>query len=249
MISMKSTSTLVLIAMLSPIAVAHAESSDVDAVGQWLQARAMRAASSDDFADARQAADEGSYRIVKLADLDAPEAVKEQLRAQIGRSRNEPIRVPGGAIPSQSELLKTLPRTQRSDAILRQRLPSPPTNLLGTVLGAAEVIGMEPSGALNGVNSTGLTRFYRLSDVGIVAFNEENFRVPGTLIEVIAEAQNTAVNGSPAQFEMNVDGQGRGRVVLSWAAGEKAYTLTATGDSDVDHKARVLQEIAAAITD
>jgi len=117
------------------------------------------------------------------------------------------------------------------------------------VLGVAELIGMEPSGALDGVKSSGLTRFYRLTDVGIVAFNEENFRVPGTTIEVIAEAQNTAVNGLPAQIDMNVDGQGRGRVVLSWAAGDKAYTLTATGDSDVEGKARVLQVIAAAITD
>lgn len=133
--------------------------------------------------------------------------------------------------------------------MLRQRLPSPPTNLLSTVLGVAEMIGMEPSGALEGVKSTGLTRFYRLSDVGIVAFNEENFRVAGTLIEVIAEAQNTTVNGSLAQIDMNVDGQGRGRVVLSWAAGDKAYTLTATGDSNVERKARVLQKIAAAITD
>jgi hypothetical protein len=102
---------------------------------------------------------------------------------------------------------------------------------------------------LEGLKSTGLTRFYRLSDVGIVAFNEENFRVAGTLIEVIADAQNTAVNGSPAQIDMTVDGQGRGRVLLSWAAGDKAYTLTATGDGDVERKARVLQEIAAAISD
>ena len=187
--------------------------------------------------------------MVALAELDAPEAVKQQLRTQIERSRAGPVRVPDGTIPSPAGLFASLPKTKRSDAVLRQRLPSPPTNLLGTVLGVAEVIGMEPSGALEGVKSTGLTRFYRLSDVGIVAFNEENFRAPGTLIEVIAEAQNTAVNGSPAQLEMNVDGQGRGRVVLSWAAGDKAYTLTATGDSDVERKARVLQDIAAAIND
>lgn len=236
-------------ALLASLSSVHANAEPDNAIGQWLHERAMRAALNDDRHGARQSNEEGTYRIVPLADLDAPDTVKHTFRVQIARSRAGAMRVPVGTIPSQAELLATLPKVQRADSVLRQRLPSPPSNLQGTVLGAAEVIGMEPSGALDGVNSSGLTRFYRVADVGIVAFNEENFRVPGTTIEVIAEAQNTAVNGSPAQIDKNVDGQGRGRVVLSWAAGDKAYTLTATGDSDVEGKARMLQSIAAAITD
>jgi hypothetical protein len=249
MIVMNALSPLTLVVVLSSVALPHTGPDTVDAVGRWLHARTLQAASSEPVPAAGCVPAPGVLKMVALAELDAPEAVKEQLRRQIERSRAGPVRVPDGTIPSPAGLFASLPKTKRSDAVLRQRLPSPPTNLLGTVLGVAEVIGMEPSGALEGVKSTGLTRFYRLSDVGIVAFNEENFRAPGTLIEVIAEAQNTAVNGSPAQLEMNVDGQGRGSVVLSWAAGDKAYTLTATGDSDVERKARVLQDIAAAIND
>jgi hypothetical protein len=237
------------IALLASLSSVHANAESGDAIGQWLHERAMRAALNDDLPGARQNNEQGTYRIVPLAELDAADTVKQTFRVQIARSRAGAVRVPVGVIPSQAELLATLPKVQRPDSVLRQRLPSPPSNLQGTVLGVAELIGMEPSGALDGVKSSGLTRFYRLTDVGIVAFNEENFRVPGTTIEVIAEAQNTAVNGLPAQIDMNVDGQGRGRVVLSWAAGDKAYTLTATGDSDVEGKARVLQVIAAAITD
>lgn len=237
------------LALLASLSSVHANAESGDAIGQWLHERAMRAALNDDLPGARQNGEEGTYRIVPLAELDAPDTVKSAFRTQIARSRAGAVRVPVGAIPSQAELLAALPKVQRPDSVLRQRLPRPPSNLQGTVLGVAEVIGMEPSGALDGVKSSGLTRFYRLTDVGIVAFNEENFRIPGTTIEVIAEAQNTAVNGLPAQIDMNVDGQGRGRVVLSWAAGDKAYTLTATGDSDVEGKARVLQGIAAAITD
>lgn len=240
---------LPLFVMLSSVALPHTEPDTVDAVGRWLHERTLQAASSDAVSGAGDVPAAGVLRVVALAELDAPEAVKQQLRRQIERNRAGPVRVPDGTIPTQAELVAGLPKAKPPDAILRQRLPSPPTHLLSTVLGGAKLIGMEPSGALQGVNSTGLTRFYRLIDVGIVAFNEENFRVAGTLIEVIAEAQNTAVNGSPAQIDMTVDGQGRGHVVLSWAAGDKAYTLTATGDSDVERKARLLQEIAAAITD
>lgn len=249
MIVMNALSPLTLFVVLSSVALPHTEPDSVDAVGRWLHERTLQAASSDAVPGAGYGPAVGVLKMVALAELDAPEAVKQQLRRQIERNRAGPVRVPDGTIPSPAGLVASLPKTKRSDAMLRQRLPSPPTNLLSTVLGVAEMIGMEPSGALEGVKSTGLTRFYRLSDVGIVAFNEENFRVAGTLIEVIAEAQNTTVNGSPAQIDMNVDGQGRGRVVLSWAAGDKAYTLTATGDSNVERKARVLQKIAAAITD
>jgi len=246
---MNALSPLTLFVVLSSVALPHTGPDTVDAVGRWLHERTLQAASSDPAPGAGYVPAVGVLRVVALAELDAPEAVRQQLRRQIERNRAGPVRVPDGTIPSPAGLVASLPKTKRADAMLRQRLPSPPTNLLSTVLDVAEMIGMEPSGALEGVNSTGLTRFYRLSDVGIVAFNEENFRMAGTLIEVIAEAQNTTVNGSPAQIDMNVDGQGRGRVVLSWAAGDKAYTLTATGDSNVERKARVLHEIAAAITD
>lgn len=74
----------------------------------------------------------------------------------------------------------------------------PSSNLQRTSLGAAETIGMEPTGVIEGLKSSGLSRFYRANDVGIVAFNEENFRVPGGVIEAFVEAQNTDINGTPA---------------------------------------------------
>jgi len=81
--------------------------------------------------------------------------------------------------------------------------------------------------------------------VGIVEFNEENFRLPGTSIEVIAELQNTRVNSAPAKLEQVLDGRGRGRTTLVWAGENKVYTLIATGDGHVERNAAVLQQIAA----
>lgn len=209
----------------------------------------MRAALEDSSTGPRRTEKEGAYRIIPLAQLDAPEEVKQHFRAEVARSLAGVKHVPEGEIPSQASMISSLPRTVRSNAELRGRLPLPPTDLRGTMLGAAELIGMEPSGVLDGLKSSGLTRFFRLNGVGIVEFNEENFRLPGTSIEVIAELQNTRVNSAPAKLEQVLDGRGRGRTTLVWAGENKVYTLIATGDGHVERNAAVLQQIAAAVKD
>ncbi|WP_143048147.1 MULTISPECIES: hypothetical protein [Stenotrophomonas] len=221
-----------------------------DAVGSWLHQRAMQAAMQEASAMGRSSASVGSYQMVKLADLDAPREVKQQLRDDIERS-NGVVRVAAGSIPTQAEMLAAVPRTHRSTPELRQRLPQPPSRLESSLLGAAEMIGMEPSGALEGGKSSGLSRFYRLEGVGIVEFSENNFLAAGMQIEVIAEAQNTVVDGKPAHLGKVVDSVGRTRVELVWTGDSKTYSLTVTGEpgSDVERNARVLHDIAAAIVD
>ncbi|WP_422509470.1 hypothetical protein [Stenotrophomonas sp. GZD-301] len=240
---------IILLAIVLPAGSTDASPEQIDVVGQWLSDRAMRAAEKDDAQGAARSLEEGVYRLIPLAELDAPEPVKKHFREQIQRSRSGVVRVPKGTIPSQRALIMALPKVWRSDAILRQRLPNPPSDLQKTPLGAAEAIGMTPTGAIEGLKSSGLSRFYRVNDVGIVEFNEENFRVPGGVIEAFVEAQNTAINGNPGQIEMTVDGQGRSRATLVWAGEDKVYTLIATGDGDVERKALVLQQIAAAVRD
>jgi len=245
---MKMKYAITLLAAAFPTGSASPPTESVDAVGQWLNDRVMRAAELDSEVGAR-GLDEGVYRLIPLAELDAPEPVKDHFREQIRRSRSGVEKVERDSIPSLEALFNAVPKTQRSDAILRQRLPNPPSTLQGTLLGAAEVIGMEPTGAIDGVKSSGLSRFFRLGGIGIVEFNEENFRVPGTVIEAFVEAQNTHINGTPGQIEMTADDQGRSQAVLSWAGNDKLYRLTATGDGDVSYKSRVLHAIAGSIRD
>ncbi|HYQ23776.1 hypothetical protein [Stenotrophomonas sp.] len=232
---------IVVIAVNAP---ASTRFEDPDPVGQWLRQRGMQATTQGGTPPA------GSYRVVGLAELDAPEEVKQQLRADIERSKGV-VRVAEGGIPTQAEVLAALPRTQRSASELRQRLPQPPSRLEGSLLGPAELIGMEPSGRLDGGTSSGLSRFYRLEGVGIVEFRENSFLAAGMQIEVIAEAQNTLVNGKPAYLGRTVDGDGRTRVELAWTGGSKTYSLVVTGEpgSDVERNARMLHDIAAAIVD
>lgn len=248
-LTMSMTLAIMLLAIVPQVGSTYASSGQADAVGQWLSDRAMRAADKDAAQGAARGLEEGVYRLIPLAELDAPEQVRNYFREQIQRNRSGVVRVPKGTIPSQQALIMALPKVWRSDAILRQRLPNPPSNLQRTSLGAAETIGMEPTGAIEGLKSSGLSRFYRANDVGIVAFNEENFRVPGGVIEAFVEAQNTVINGTPGQIEMEVDGQGRSRATLVWAGEDKVYRLTATGEGDVQTKAALLQQIAAAVKD
>ncbi|AWH52027.1 hypothetical protein C1924_01900 [Stenotrophomonas sp. ESTM1D_MKCIP4_1] len=225
-------------------AQASARKEDPDSVGQWLQQRGMQVATQGGRPPA------GSFRVVRLADLDAPDEVKQQLRADIERSKGV-VQVAEGSIPTQDEMLAALPRRHRSAPELRQRLPQPPSRLEGSLLGPAQLIGMEPSGALDGGKSSGLSRYYRLQGVGTVEFSENNFVAAGTQIEVIAEAQNTLVNGKPAHLGRAVDSAGRTRVELAWTGVSKTYSLIATGEpgSDVERNARTLHDIAAAIKD
>ncbi|WP_314106545.1 hypothetical protein [uncultured Stenotrophomonas sp.] len=245
---MKMKYAITLLAAAFPTGSASPPTESVDAVGQWLNDRVMRAAELDSEVGAR-GLDEGVYRLIPLAELDAPEPVKDYFREQIRRSRSGVEKVERDSIPSLEALFNAVPKTQRSNAILRQRLPNPPSTLQGTLLGAAEVIGMEPTGAIDGVKSSGLSRFFRLGGIGIVEFNEENFRVPGGVIEAFVEAQNTEIKGVPGQLDMSMDDQGRGQVVLVWAGKDKLYKLIATGNDDVQRKADVLKEIARSIVD
>lgn len=98
---------------------APAPDEEAGAVGQWLQQCVMQAAAQASTSPA------GSYRVVRLADLDAPEEVKRQLRADIERS-NGIVQAAAGNIPSRAEMRAAVPRTQRSASELRQRLPQPP---------------------------------------------------------------------------------------------------------------------------
>lgn len=122
---MKLKLAVTLLTMVLPMGSIHASSEQADAVGQWLSDRAMRAAEKDDAQGAARSLEEGVYRLIPLAELDAPEPVKEYFREQFQRSRSGVVRVPKGTIPSQQALIRALPKVWRPDAILRQRLPNP----------------------------------------------------------------------------------------------------------------------------
>lgn len=87
---------------------------------------------------------EGAYRIVPIDNLDASDEVKAQFKREVVNNKEGVKRAPKGTIPSISKLLALLPTAKRSHAVLRQRLPSRPTSLHGTLLADAEVIGKEP---------------------------------------------------------------------------------------------------------
>ncbi|HEL4258768.1 hypothetical protein JY409_10195 [Stenotrophomonas maltophilia] len=247
---MKSLCCLATSLLMSMSAQASQTDATPDPVGRWLHQRAMQAAMQEASMTRGSSVGAGSYQIVRLAELDAPEEVKHQLRTDMDRSAGV-VQVAEGNIPTRAELLAALPRRYRSASELRQRLPQPPSSLEASLLGPAELIGMESSGVLDGSRSSGLSRFFQLEGVGIVEFSENNFLAAGTHIEVIAEAQNTTVKGALAHLKKSVDSAGRTRVELVWTGDSKTFSLIATGErgTDVERNARLLHDIAAAIVD
>lgn len=246
---MKSLKLPLLIAGCLFSASSHAAQDEVDAVGQWVNDRTMQAARDDNAPGPGYSEREGTYRVIPLDELEAPDEVKQRFRDEIAQSKVKVKRVSNGEIPSNAEMTALLPKVVPTSEVLRSRLRSPPTDLQATPLGAAELIGMELNGAVNGVLHTGLTRFYQLEGIGIVEFNENHFRAPGAAITVIAEMQNVRVNGQQGRLERITDRQGRSRATLTWAGESKFYIMTATGEGDVQRKAEVLQQIAAAVRD
>jgi hypothetical protein len=74
--------------------------NDVDAVGKWLNERTMRAAMEDSSNGVRRSSEQGTYQVIPLSELDAPEEVKQHFRAEIALSRAGVRRVSNGEIPS-----------------------------------------------------------------------------------------------------------------------------------------------------
>ncbi|MDV3470225.1 hypothetical protein RZA67_15995 [Stenotrophomonas sp. C3(2023)] len=250
--SPKSLTALLLPLVMSSSAAA-ASLEHVDAVGRWLTEKTLQAAREGrPIALLKEKADPApSDQLITVDSLDAPDEVKAALKARFERAARGVVAVPAGSIPALATLMDQVPRTWRSDAQLRQRLPTPPSDLGNSLLGAARLLGMEPSGARDGLRSSGLTRYFQLDEVGIVEFDEVSGSARAGVCSTFAEANNTEVSGQPAFLQMTADPHGRNRVELYWDRGAKSYSLVAVGDQrhDVHRTAQVLRAIAANVVD
>ena len=83
---MKSLCCLATSLLMSMSAQASQTDATPDPVGRWLHQRAMQAAMQEASMTRGSSVGAGSYQIVRLAELDAPEEVKHQLRTDMDRS-------------------------------------------------------------------------------------------------------------------------------------------------------------------
>lgn len=249
---MKFSRTLAFLSiMICHAPAALALQDDKEELALWLNERAIRLAQHDAEAVGKGLNKEpGSYSITSIEDLDASEAVRRQLRGATPHGTTGPVLVKPGALPRIDDMLSSIPTRIVPDAVLADRLPLMPTNLQGTVLGKYKLLGMEPSGAIDGLRSTGLSRYY-FGELGLIEFNENHYRAGGTTINAFTESMNTSVNGRPAQSTAEYSEEGRGRATLFWVTNEKAFTLTlVTGDgADITRDSERLIAIASEISD
>jgi len=194
---------------------------------------------------------DGMHRILSVDDLQAPENIRTYILESIKRRQNQILEVDAGVLPAESTVLRELGASTDDPKLLQRRLSLPLSDLSRTVLGAARLVATKEAGARGSEGATGASRYFRLPDVGVVEFHEEDYRAPGTLIETFREAVNAEVNGTPAMLSVTRGSDGRARIELSWINELKSYGLTLTTDH-AEHFERYLgliRDIASAVRD
>lgn len=200
-------------------------------IQDWLRARAVKVLEEHKSEVARgSAGKQGQLKIVSLADMDAPAAVTSSVKEGIIERSRGPLLVASGTIPSTAEVVAGLANARRNDAELEQRLGYAPADVSQTPISAAELLSTEPSGAINGATSTGVSRTYRVPKVGVVILSEDDYHASGTELTVIREALNEDVNGVPAVAYSARSEDGMGKAEVRWVTAQRAYSLTLLTD-------------------
>lgn len=242
--------TLMPATLLAAQTTVTAKDSADQQIHEWLKARAARALAEHNVETARgSAGQKGRLRILSLADMDAPASITSSVLAGIDERRKGPLRVPAGAIPSTTDVVGGLTATRRNSAELQQRPGPALADVSRTPLAAAERVHTAPSGSTNGGTWTGVSRTYRLPQVGVIILSEDDYHASGTELTVIRETLNEDVNGVPAIAYSARSEDGRGKADIRWVTAQRAYALTLLTDdgSRIEQDQALLLQIARGI--
>lgn len=220
-------------------------------ISDWMKSEVQRMVSDRRSAAATGAPEaEGALEIYSLRDFPAPQAVKDAMTAGM-RGRGDGARtVAAGKIPSTSSVIANLSLVRRSNSEMTRNLSYTPADLSKTPLGAAELLSTEPTGSIHGDRSTGVSRFYRVPNVGLVEFSENDYLASRTRIKLIRETLNVDVNGTPARSYSVRSEDGKGKAELRWVTPSRSYWLTLISDDGTHIEAgeKMLMQIARGIT-
>ncbi|WP_179459956.1 hypothetical protein [Stenotrophomonas sp. JAI102] len=216
----------------------------------WTHSLAEQHATESRTAAANRApAIQGHVEIISLAELDAPASIKENMAEGIKKRSRGTLDVAAGTIPSTSEVIAGLSPVRRSDSELKRRLSYAPADISRTPIGAAELLSTEPNGTVSGDRSTGVSRVYRIPNVGLVILSEDDYLASRTKHTLIRETLNTQVNGVPARSYAARSKDGKGKAELRWITSNRAYLLTLLSDDGghIEEGEQMLMQIAKGI--
>ncbi|ARQ90243.1 hypothetical protein [Stenotrophomonas maltophilia] len=188
--------------------------------------------------------------IVSLKDYSAPAEVKKKIANGIQSRSLGPLEVAEGTIPSASTLASSTHTRIRSDAELKEKLSYAPADLSRSPVGPAELLSIEPTGAISNGKSTGLIRTYRIPGSGILVLSEDDYVASQTRITLIRETLNSSVNGTPARTYSARSKDGKGKVELRWVTPQRSYWLTFITDdpTKIEFGEKLLKQVAQSIT-
>lgn len=214
-----------------------------------VKTEAERLASEGRSATARYDSPDASFlKIYSLKDFPASEAVKSIVAA--GAARGGGVQtVAAGKIPSTAAVIAELSPVRRSNSELERNLSYAPADLSKTPLAAAELLSTEPTGTIGGADSTGVARFFRVPNWGVVQFSEDDYLASKTRIKLIRETLNVDVNGTPARSYSVRSEDGKGLAELRWVTPTRSYGLTLISDdgSRIEAAEMMLMQIAKGI--
>ncbi|MCC7633070.1 hypothetical protein [Stenotrophomonas rhizophila] len=217
----------------------------------WTKSLAQQQATESRMAaENRMPSSQGQVEIVSLAEMDAPASIKASVAEGIKSRSRGTLDVAAGTIPSTSDVVAGLSPARRSNAELKHRLSYAPSDISRTPIGAAELLSTEPNGTVSGDRSTGVSRTYRVPNVGLVILSEDDYVASKTKHTLIRETLNTQVNGTPARSYTARSKDGRGKAELRWITSNRAYLLTLISDDGarIEDGEKLLMQIAKGIS-
>lgn len=181
-----------------------------------------------------------------LAQLDLKQADKQALRERLMR------RDPHGNEDASAERIsdvfasvqKAIGEAAENPAWRKRAaadgLSFSPMSVSATRLGSARLVAERAAVAKSPSGWTGLTRVYSLGAGQWAILDELDIAASGASVDVVAEAINTDVNGTPASLNIEHGPDGCKVATLAWISGGKSIRLM-IGSRDHDARAGLLQ--------
>lgn len=165
--------------------------------------------------------------ILPLDQHPVPDVLKTQARVELTQMKGK------GYVDATEEAVSYLDKAKenkdkrlKSMAEVMPKLKIKPANVESSPLGQADFLGATASGGHTEEGWTGLHRIFVVPKLGLVGLDEIDFIASQGGIAFIKEAINQEVNGFPAILSVKQSRSNKGLTELTWATGQKIYTLS-----------------------
>ncbi len=165
--------------------------------------------------------------ILPLDQHPVPDVLKTQARVELTQMKGKGyVDATEAAVSYLDKAKENKDKQLKSMAEVMPKLKINPANVESSPLGQAVLLGATASGGHTEEGWTGLNRIFVVPKLGLVGLDEVDFIASQGGIAFIKEAINQDVNGFPAILSVKQSRSNKGLTELTWATGQKIYTLS-----------------------